>query len=127
MFLDSVLCWQLFFNFSILFFNPQFSNVFKTSSIVFFGFLSLFTILLKDLQASLGLISIKFEISSSGFYISISYFDSSFLGKSFMLNVTIKSALHLIAQATTCLSSLSLSLILGIRSSKFSTLASGKA
>lgn len=99
----------------------------KTSSFVFFGFFSLLTILLKALLANLGFMPIKFEISSSGCCNSIPNFANSSVEKSFMLNVTIKSAFHLIAQARTCLSSLSLSLTLDIKSSKFSTLASGKA
>jgi|GEM_PF-1627739 len=36
----------LFLNFSTLFFKPHFSKIVKTSSIVFFGFFSLLTILL---------------------------------------------------------------------------------
>ena len=99
----------------------------KTSSFVFFGFFSLLTILLKALLANLGFMPIKFEISSSGCCNSIPNLANSLVEKSFMLNVTIKSAFHLIAQARTCLSSLSLSLIPDIKSSKFSTLASGKA
>ena len=48
----------------MLSFKPQFCKVANTSSLVFLGFLSLFTILLNALQANLGLMSIKFDINS---------------------------------------------------------------